>query len=95
MWQDGRTIIKWVFKKWDEETWTGSKVKVCIVVIMMMMMMMNFQPAEWLLASQGVCSMRVVISTNTEIQLHSTSQLIKFVHQECGICFIQIFDIPH
>jgi len=24
MWQDGRTIIKWVFKKWDEEAWTGS-----------------------------------------------------------------------
>jgi len=33
----------------------------------MMMMMENFQPAEWLLASQGVCSMKVVISTNTKI----------------------------
>jgi ABC-type lipoprotein release transport system permease subunit len=55
---------------------------VVVVVVMMMMMMENFQPAEWLLASQGVCSMKFVTSTNTEIQLHSTSQLIKFVHQE-------------
>jgi len=47
----------------------------------MMMVMENFQPAEWLLASQGVCSMKVIISTNIEIWLHSTSQLIKFVHQ--------------
>jgi len=21
---DGRTILKWIFKKWDWETWTGS-----------------------------------------------------------------------
>jgi hypothetical protein len=46
-----------------------------------MVMTENFQPAEWLLASQGVCSMKSVISTNTELQLHSTSQLIKSFHE--------------
>ena len=60
----------------------GMSSVMMVVVMVMMMMMENFQPAEWLLASQGVCSMKLVISTNTEIQLHSTSQLIKFVHQE-------------
>jgi len=57
-------------------------VVVIMMIMIMIMMIENFQPAEWLLASQGVCSMNLVISTNTEIQLHSTSQLIKFVHQE-------------
>jgi hypothetical protein len=54
----------------------------CMTMTTMMMMMENFQPAEWLSASQGVCSMKVVISTNIKIQLRSISQLIEFVHQE-------------
>jgi Mn2+/Fe2+ NRAMP family transporter len=53
-----------------------------VIIIIIIIIIKNFQPAEWLLASQRVCSMKVVISTNTKIQLHSTSQLIKFVHQE-------------
>jgi hypothetical protein len=60
-----------------------------------MMTMENFQPPEWLLASQGVCSMKSVNSTNTEIQLHSTSQSIKSDHQQfCNMLHTNIFIFP-
>jgi hypothetical protein len=52
-----------------------------VIIIIIIIIIENFQPAEWLLASQGVCSTKVVISTNTKIQLHSTTTSLRYMRE--------------